>query len=977
MADYQRLVNDVHEALSSDMDASPGKFAGLNTRLTDAIREVNERLSECDELLSKGHRAEAIRQAETEPNLLMAATALDSLDRDYWDACVAERGLPSPPLLAFEAAADLNEAYPVEQALARLMRNHRLRALARDSLRARISTMRRISRLDRDSPIWEDDIRGFEKVRLDQLEGEVNTAVQREDVSALALLEQEVRSQDWLEQPSERIIKNTVALHNRLRSALALRELEAIEAKLTQAYAEFDEDLGRELRTKWRSRAVLGVLQAGHPLLKRVAPALEWLEEMDEQARDEEEYREALANLEHALDEGCTKDELERLYHAVVRHETGLPEVIEQRVAERARALDVTAVRRGRRILVGGVILTLLAAGAVAFGIKLHLRKQEVAMIVMGGQELLDDGKLAECEGYVDKMETAKPYIKDSSEFQKLAQEVKAATEKERGRKERLSRYMEAARSAGIENPRWESFQTAFDELDEADKITASDGEKAEVMRLRGQVTNKRIELQDEVDETFTADLNQLLGRFENLDQEDMAAIDGLTNEAGALGERLRVTPELKSPLSPMVARLGAFREGLLATSREAQSLQAVTKSVGNQDGFRLALENYWTDFPGTSRAKSFEEVTKSELPLWNGVEQWNLLIGELSSQDWTSVSPGDAQTLLDKVEKVRADHEDCPQPANLESLLLYLESIANRVDADGNRSDAALREVFDHWSVSKVDMVETKDGKKYYFQKEPAGTFANTSFTFHYIPGFDETGTVRVKFDKKDIANPPNGESFDWTSPQTLFSKSALQQLAALNGGNWERTFCAILTELLGSQKMDPILKLQLLERVLVLAGEGSYPLKKAFEKHVELIESAGSADDALWPDPNDDAANDAREDAARTLARLGDIEAATSQTAQLLLEMSHPSFGASYAWIGWLHKNGSGGWTCSAQSGVLQGISGDLLVLHVQRGGGPAEFSKIGSIQAGRLAINASSEEVLVEGRGVFVAKTAGSSP
>ena len=974
MADYQRLIDDIQEVLSSGLDVDAGTLSGLNTQLTEAIREVNGRLGECDGLLRKGHRAEAIRQSETEPNLLSAVTVLDFLDREYWNEFVVQAGLPNPPALAIDVASDLNEAYSAEQPLAHLMRDHRLRALARAPLETRIRTMRNISRLDGDSPIWEDDIRAFEKIRLTQLEGEVDAAMQEKDVPALAMLEKEVRSQEWLEPPSKRLVKKTVQLHNQLRSSRSRSELEAIEAKLTQAYSEFNEDLGRKLRTEWRARAVLGVLRDGDPLLELVSPALEWLEEIDQQAHTEEEYRAALAELEYALDEGCTGEELERLYHAVARYETGVPELLERRVAERARGLEVTASRRGRRILVGVILLTLLVAGTTAFGIMHHLHEREVATIIMGGQGLLEDGKLDECESYVDEMETTKPYIKDRSEFQKLKQELSAATEKEDGRKARLAQHMAAARAAGIENPRWDSFRTAFAELEEADKVAKSDAEKADLGRLHGQITNKRNEMQDEVDEAFTADLNELQGRFENLDREDMAAIDGLLDEAGALGERPRVTSELKNPLAPMVANLGALREGILATSREAQSLQKVTGAVGNRETFRQALESYCRDFSGTGRANSFERVAKTEIALWNGMEQWKQLIDRWSSQDWTRVSSAEAMTFLAEVEKLRADHPDFPQSVNLEPSLLFLGAISKRVDANGKKIHLALRELFGHWSVSKAGMVELEDGKKYYFLKEPrnAGHFV----AINYTPGFDQAITKHVELAKPKIVNPPKGESFDWTSPQSLFSEFALIQLAALDDANWESTFCAILKELYGSRGMDPILKLQLIERVLACACEGSYPLRTAFEKHIEAIESAGGAGDASWPDPNDEAANDARKNAVQTLAQLGDIGETIAHTERQLGQVSRPSFGASYTWIGWLRENRSEEWTCSSQPGVLQGVSGELFVLHVPRGS-PAQFSKIGSVQGGRLAINASSNEVLVEGRGVFVGKAADSAP
>ena len=973
MADYQQLIDNIQSVLSSELSVGEEVLAGLNSQLTDATAEVNERLNFCCGLLRDGHRAEAIRQAETEPNLLAAATALDFLEREYWDAFVRQCGLPCPPSLAIEAALDLNEAYSAEQPLEHLMRNHRLRALARDSLGARISTMRKIWKLDPDNPIWEKDIREFEKARLNQLASEVDAVVQREDVQALQMLEQEVCSEDWLEKPPKHLVDRTAQLHGQLRAKLARAALEKIEPKLMEAYSEFDVDLGRKLRERWNSRVVIAQVRADDPMLERVAPALEWLVKMDSQSQHEQEYHAALAALEYALDEGCTQEELERAYHNVARHEMGMSEVLKRRVAERVRALQVTSARRNILILVGLILVTLLVAGAVGLGITRHMRNEEVATTIMNGRGLLEDGKLAECEGYVEKMETTKPYITDNSEFQKLVEELKAAIEKEDGRKARLAQYMAAARTAGVENPRWESFQTALAELEDADRIAVSDAEKADVLRLRGQITAKRNEMQDEVDKAFETDVNELLGRFEKLDQEDVAAIDGLIREAKTLENRARVTSGLKNPLAPLVARLGALREGILTTEREAQLLHRVTHAVGNLDGFTHALESYVEAFPSTGRANSFEKVAKNEVPLWAGVEQWRGLMQRWPVKDWSLLAPDRAKTFMDEVEKMRADHGDCPEPANLEPLLSYLGVVTNRVDADGNKIHLTLREVFDNW-VNKVNMVEAKDGKRYYFREDPIPN--REGLIFYYIPAFDPADTVRVKLEMTDIANPATRQgSFDWTSPQMPFREFALSQLDGLGDHNWERTFCAILKGLDNSQKIDAILRLQLLEHVLAVGCEGSYCMEKAFEKYIERLEVAGGSVDVAWLDPNDEAVNEARKNAEQTLSELGDMDEEIAATAQLLKQMSQLSLGRSYTWIGWLCEKGPEEWDCLTRPGV-QKTSGELFVLHVGRGG-PAQFTKIGSSQGGRYVVNTPAKEALIEGRAVFFVKAESSTP
>src|SRR5207237_43487 len=67
-------------------------------------------------------------------------------------------GLPPPPKLLLETAEALNRAYADEAPLEGLLKKHRLLALARAPLPARLDVMRKIAALDRGNAAWAQDI---------------------------------------------------------------------------------------------------------------------------------------------------------------------------------------------------------------------------------------------------------------------------------------------------------------------------------------------------------------------------------------------------------------------------------------------------------------------------------------------------------------------------------------------------------------------------------------------------------------------------------------------------------------------------------------------------------------------------------------------------------------------------------------------------------------------------------------------------
>src|SRR5690606_28462413 len=114
---------------------------------------------------------------EAQPSLLDMVAALDMPELPDWENLCAMYELPRPPRLLLDVAAELNQAYSVEQPLQSLLRRHRLLALAGAPLHDRLGVMRELSVQDAGSLFWEDDIRTFETARLKELHLEATSAV--------------------------------------------------------------------------------------------------------------------------------------------------------------------------------------------------------------------------------------------------------------------------------------------------------------------------------------------------------------------------------------------------------------------------------------------------------------------------------------------------------------------------------------------------------------------------------------------------------------------------------------------------------------------------------------------------------------------------------------------------------------------------------------------------------------------------------
>jgi len=255
MLDYQRIVDEVRttfDANSNGLEAIDLVRASAADYAV-ACDEVNARLQQCGTYLKKGFRSEAIQLCEVEPNLLETVATLDFPERAAWQGMLGRLGIASPSRLLMDVAAELNEAYAIEQPLAALLQRHRLLAFARAALPLRIQVLRRLAEVDPNNPVWQEDLQTFQAERCRQIQEEALAAAGAGDTAALAALEAELRGDGWLESPPPALVKWLVATRGKFAQAQARKELECIELELSQAFSGLDPEQGRRLRTRWQS----------------------------------------------------------------------------------------------------------------------------------------------------------------------------------------------------------------------------------------------------------------------------------------------------------------------------------------------------------------------------------------------------------------------------------------------------------------------------------------------------------------------------------------------------------------------------------------------------------------------------------------------------------------------------------------------------------------------------------------------------
>ena len=203
--------------------------------------------------------------------------------------------------------------------------------------------------------------------------------------------------------------------------------------------------------------------------------------------------------------------------------------------------------------------------------------------------------------------------------------------------------------------------------------------------------------------------------------------------------------------------------------------------------------------------------------------------------------------------------------------------------------------------------------------------------------------------------------------APQVALSEKALQILAGINNKNWDDSFRELIADDRPSDasgpRLDPLLKLKLLQQTVEVAARGSHQLAGELAQQIKMLQTSKVSPIANWLEPDDAEANASREQALREL----------DQLAKIPPRPNRPPNGPSKQPRRWVSRcSGSagsaraeqGGWQCAAnqplpQSGKLYvlGTAGDKQTLHA-----------IGHLTPKGAEITATGP-AMVEGRPVYV--------
>ncbi|NCC50850.1 MAG: hypothetical protein EOM20_06485 [Spartobacteria bacterium] len=583
--------------------------AELAQQYAELCAQANKRLANCGHCLKQGMVSEALRIEASEPQLLDLCAELDFIGVEEWARLCQDRNWPEPEHLDSGAIQGINEAFCSGQMLEPLLKEYR-RAVRASATRECLLLLRRLAAVDKNNANWADDLKGFEQKRWHELRKEFEQAKKDECIDAMAGLLIEING-EWTTPRDERLRKEVKDACHLLYAKQAFAKGVEITRAISKAYAALNyEQLGDALGA-FDCLLADGYLTPDAPMQAQVDEAREWFMIEKKRRGEERLYAETLSRLRHAVEDG-NPSELEDILNVLSRFEHAIPDRLEDRAKTLMEGYQLARERRRKRILVSGIIVSLLLlAGIVSYLAKIRYDK-EVVSITAELEKRFDAEDVTAFSAVITRTEQNKPRVFKNAEVQKWVHrtgELDAIVEKKRLVFEAAMTRLDAIRKSGFEQD-----ARVVERLLEEARINAKPG--AEEGRLANFVSEweaKKREMQAKIDakalEAIVAIEEQFM-HLENTESKDQTLAARKLND-------------LKTSLSKASASFGqvseavAIRSAALESRLEVwgkkiegkeQQMEAI-RMAGSLDKYLEALETYVRAFPSDNLTKSLGRV--------------------------------------------------------------------------------------------------------------------------------------------------------------------------------------------------------------------------------------------------------------------------------------------------------------------------------------------------------------------------------
>ncbi len=956
MAQYTETVNAIRSILGSANQARDANLEKRAREYIEACRTVSLRLQRCQDFLNRGLRAEALHYAQTPPDLLDAVAVLDFAEAPHWADLTAMYGLPPIPALNRATAAALNEAFAVQQTLEPHLRSLRRLALAHAPLEKRVAALWKLAELDPDNSVWTDAIGDVEKQRLEKLQADVSEAIAASDITALQTLQTELEGPWIAGEPDPALLKRVKEALRRLAGDQKRAAFGQLTREVLEAYARRDPALTRTLLAQWTEAAEDLRVRSSDTSYQQLNPVRTWLERERRKEEQQAEFEQALLELEYAIQNDSSVEALADSWQRVRALGLPIPPAVEQQYQAALSRVQTLAVTR-KRLLIGAAVFFTLLLGATSWlyvAYRANERRYEAALEAL--RESINEEKAEAARQILERLRGENDWMLQRPEMVQQQGRLDALVREETYRTAELAKALKELDEEPPDAPATVARATA-------ERLARHSQEKLALANTLTRRKARRDDLQLARDLEYDKDMKAVNAELRAIavrlaDPDNLQKLQHLKVRVEQLNDKSKlVSPTLAGSHNPMLKQLADLETKVQKRQEEERAFQGVLGCAEREflpESYESALAAYLRLAPDSQRGQDFGRALKS-LAAARGVLAWRELVERFGADLWPRSAEGLAQRERELQEHV-STHGSQPAHALVRK---YQECVAR----SPFKEYPELRAVFKDSLVAKLYQAQGEQDKTYYLFDQPQlhGNADPEKLVRAYViigNDFDPVSKRSMKFEK---VRPSSLKK----SPQALLAQAILERPAADFYNQWETSTVRVLTEIVNETRMDPVVRLILVRKVLNRAARGSVFLEHALSEHLAHVARAIVDLNVPWMNPDASEGNYARKAAQQVLKDLPDLTGVVRRAQEEKASLEGELRASGAVPYGLLYRPAPNEWRLSTER-ALPG-SNLLCILRFTASGETTTWLPIGSYD-GKLRLDSIPATNVPEGTLVF---------
>ncbi len=616
MRSEEQVVEAIRKFISSSVQTDSPESRLIAERFSEICTELNERIDKCAEYLKKDMRAEAVNLAEADPPLLELVEMLKipSL-QDWLDFCSLYEW-PAPPPIK-EKALDAIRNSVLDQASLKPLEDEYRRKIHTGSLHEKILILRKLKILDPENGNWESNLRGFEKIRIDELTRDAKSAIEQKNESALIRINSEIASPDWLVKPEAKVLAKIAETLKGYRVIHLREKADCILKEISDAYGTFNVKSLNGAIAKWDILCGDSEFSPSDSDIKQADEARDWAAGENKKISDERNFKILLEKLEKLLDDKLSFDIVENTYSKLSQHEMEIPEILRTRYANYEEECKLSRTRSAKLKTAAALAAIVLGALILFFFINHRAESKLRADWIGEIGRALNDKSLDKADKLFEKLKEKHPNFCDKPEFLSLRKKLESLREQRELKSRRFEAIMHMLNDAASND-----FQTdiAVDEkIKEAETLAELPKEQEELKVLKDKKSEYENRKQLENESQFLADagdLDEITKKIQTLNpatssEEFEKLLVAYQNKLDSAASRPGISPKYDTKIKLLRERLLTMKKNKEESVAEykifTERYNSIFSRIASISDFKSNILSFVEKYPDSPQAEGLK----------------------------------------------------------------------------------------------------------------------------------------------------------------------------------------------------------------------------------------------------------------------------------------------------------------------------------------------------------------------------------